>query len=120
MNTKFPGTHKLKQKRHITALFEKGKWKSCGSLRIITLISSETGLPQIGVSVSKRNFKKAVDRNRIKRLLREAYRLKKEDFHKAFGENIHAMIFWNSRQMPKNYDEVREELMQFCRKVKPS
>ena len=32
---------------------------------------------QVGVSVSKRNFKSAVDRNRIKRQLREAYRLNK-------------------------------------------
>ena len=33
---------------------------------------------QVGVSVAKRNFKLAVDRNRIKRLMRETYRLQKE------------------------------------------
>ncbi len=40
--------------------------------------AEKSGL-QIGVTASKRHFKKAVDRNRIKRLLREAYRLQKEE-----------------------------------------
>ena len=34
-----------------------------------------------GVGVSSRNFKKAVHRNRIKRLLREAYRTEKQPLH---------------------------------------
>lgn len=116
MSEKFPGNHKLKQKRNITALFEKGKWKSCGSLRIITFTPEESGEPQIGVSVSKRNFKKAVDRNRIKRLLREAYRLNKSEFHSAFGETVYTMIFWNSREMPINYKQVKDEFLLLCHK----
>ena len=36
---------------------------------------------QVGVGVSSRHFKKAVDRNRIKRLLRESYRTQKQLLH---------------------------------------
>ena len=74
---KFPREEKLKHKSEIDLLFAKGKWQTCGNLRIISidlekkpqegfLISNQ----KFGVSVSKRYFKKAVDRNRIKRLLR--------------------------------------------------
>jgi len=39
---------------------------------------TNVSIVQIGFTVSKRNFKKAVDRNRVKRLMREVYRLNKE------------------------------------------
>ena len=39
-----------------------------------------TAPPRLLISVSKRNFKKAVDRNRIKRQIREGYRLQKSEF----------------------------------------
>ena len=41
-------------------------------------LDSRPSLPQVLVSVSKRHFKHAVDRNRVKRQLREAYRLNKQ------------------------------------------
>lgn len=42
-----------------------------------TIVSSSQVLPAILITVSKRNFKRAVDRNRIRRRIREAYRLNK-------------------------------------------
>lgn len=47
--------------------------------------------PRIGVSVSKKKFKRAVDRNRIKRKMREAYRLNKHGFIQAM-HNVEADI----------------------------
>ena len=72
---------KLKSRKLITEVFAHGKSFSVFPLRITYLLKPSAATPgiQIGVTASKKNFKKAVDRNRIKRLLREAYRLQKND-----------------------------------------
>jgi ribonuclease P protein component len=49
-------------------------------------------LPQVLFSVSKRNFKKAVDRNRIRRRCREAYRLQKQLLTEVAPENRPAQL----------------------------
>ena len=105
---------KLKQKKEISLLFEKGKWQSCGNLRIIFLKENLNETLQIGVSVSKRFYKKAVDRNRIKRLLREAFRLNKTEFKSAFGEKTSAMLFYISPTKPKNYTEIEANFLKLC------
>lgn len=76
----FPKEEHLCRKKLIDELF--GKQSSSFGvypLRIVWLKSEvPTGaLPQVLISVSKRGFKRAVDRNRLKRLIREAYRLNK-------------------------------------------
>ena len=108
---------KLKKKSDLDALFKHGKWKSVEHLRIIFLQNEHIDAMKIGVSVPKRNFKKAVDRNRIKRLLRESYRLNKPLFHDKWNGKAHAMLFWSSKKMPQNYQEVRDEVIHLLSKI---
>ena len=113
-DTRYSKAQKLKSKRELDLLFEKGRWKTVGNLRIVTYSSPDLTGIKIGVSVSKRYFKKAVHRNRIKRLLREAYRLNKNSFTEAFGTEGNFMLFWVSSVMPKDYNEVREAFLKLC------
>jgi ribonuclease P protein component len=78
---KFPKEERLKSKKLIEELFEKGSSYYLYPFRLFykaDVLPPEQPYPQILFSVSKRNFKKAVDRNRIKRQMREAYRLNKK------------------------------------------
>lgn len=70
---------RLKSKKLIGSLYTVGKTIKVFPLRMVYLQAEHTSSypAQVGVSVPKRNFKKAVDRNRIKRLMREAYRKEK-------------------------------------------
>jgi len=121
----YPKAEKLKQKKEIDLLFQKGKWTTSENLRIITLNFDQR--PQegfayttqkVGVSVSKRYFKKAVDRNRVKRLLREAYRLNKEEFVAKFGKNSISMIFWISPKKPEDFKTLENNFLKLCSSAK--
>ncbi len=116
-NSKYPRAEKLKKNTEISLLFEKGKWRTSGNLRII-ILKDKPSLPvesgKIGVSVSKRYFKRAVHRNRIKRLLRECYRLNKDLFKEAFGEKTMAMLFWVSSEIPPKFQDVEAQFIKLC------
>ena len=116
LNYKYPREEKLKQKNDISLLFEKGKWQTCGNIRLISFSSEEITQQKVGVSVSKRYFKKAVDRNRAKRFLREAYRLHKTDFLEKFGKNSLSMIFYISQEKPKHFKEIEKDFLKLLKK----
>jgi len=72
----FPKEERLHSKKLIAELFSKGSSFNLYPLRFVYLKHAQPTAtkPQVLVSVSKKYFKRAVDRNRIKRQLREIYR----------------------------------------------
>ena len=71
-------TDRLKSRKSIEELFAKGKSFSEFPLRVFWMLGKDESVVKAGFTASSRNFKKAVDRNRIKRLMRESYRLQKQ------------------------------------------
>ena len=77
---KFPKSERLRGKRNVEELFVDGKHFTLYPLKVLYLIKEQPAPPisnQMLVAVPKKIFRRAVDRNRIKRLIREAYRLNK-------------------------------------------
>ncbi|GAC1399822.1 MAG: ribonuclease P protein component [Sediminibacterium sp.] len=74
---------KLKSRKQLDRLFTSGRSFSVFPIKVFYMPMQEPAdhAVKAGVGVSTRNFKKAVQRNRIKRLLRESYRLEKKILH---------------------------------------
>lgn len=87
---------KLKSRKQLEALFSKGKTLLHFPIKIFYLLpeAPSDNIIKTGVGASSRNFKKAVQRNRIKRLLREAYRLNKQPLHQFLqAQNRQLVVF---------------------------
>lgn len=79
MKQTFKKEERLSEKKLIASLFKDGKtfYKFPFKVFYRKLEEAEDYPAKVLISVSKRNFKRAVDRNHIKRLIREAYRKNK-------------------------------------------
>jgi ribonuclease P protein component len=105
---RFPKEERLRSKKLIEQLFREGSSFNSYPLRFVALhVPGPSELPvQVLVSVSKRNFKKAVDRNRLKRQMREAYRLHKHEFFKPNpdgGTWYIGILYIGKEKSPFNY-----------------
>jgi ribonuclease P protein component len=104
-------TDRLKSRKAIEILYKKGKNFSVPPCRIQYLITEfEPGI-KAGFSAPTKNFKKATDRNRIKRLFKEAYRLQKNEIEKhptLVNNGLHIFIIYTGKDLPK-YDMVFEK-----------
>jgi ribonuclease P protein component len=81
LSTTFPKHQKLKSRKDIKALFEEGKIVTKYPVKLLWLPLGQQET-KAGFAVAKRNFKSAVTRNKIKRLMREAYRLQKQEIQR--------------------------------------
>lgn len=93
---------RLKSRKAIDELFKDGKRFTFSPFRVYYSINNNTTL-QFGVGASVRNFKKAVDRNRIKRLVREAYRLQKDPVQislKSKGLGLAIFLIYTEKDIP--------------------
>ena len=102
MRASFPKKEKLKGKKLIDQLFAEGQSVSAFPLRLVYLKTDfeDDVVAKTGVSVSKRNFKTAVDRNRIKRLIREVYRLNKVSYFNNLKGQHAFMILYIGKDKP--------------------
>ena len=93
---------RLKSRKAIDALFKDGKRFTISAFRVFYTLSSGTEI-KFGTGASTKNFKKAVDRNRIKRLVREAYRLQKIPLQTALkgkGKALNFFFIYIGKELP--------------------
>ena len=117
MDFSYPTAEKLKSKKIIDLLFTEGKSVSKYPLRLVYVAHDfEENVPlKIGVSVSKKYFKKAVDRNYFKRLLRECYRLNKHLLVQQIDAKYCCMFFYQSNEK-LSFSEINEKTIQLFEK----
>ena len=97
LDATLPKSERLSSRKSIETLFASGHQSfSAYPLRAVFLPTEESGVCVL-FSVSKRHFKRAVRRNRIKRQLREAYRLNKQMLVPARG-GAHVAFLWGPNQ----------------------
>jgi ribonuclease P protein component len=117
MNFTYPKNEKLKSKITIGLLFTEGKSVSKYPLRLVYKAgaSGDSEKIKIGVSVSKKYFKKAVDRNYFKRVLRETYRLNKHLLLDNLDQPYSFMFFYQSKDR-LNFEEINTKTVQLFEK----
>ena len=117
MKNTYPKHEKLKSKTTIDLLFSEGKSVSKYPLRLVYVpVTLEENLKiKFGVSVSKKYFKKAVDRNYYKRVLRETYRLNKSILIDNMEQSYAIMFFYQTKDR-LTYQEINERTIQLFEK----
>ena len=107
---------RLKSRKQIERLFTEGKNFPVSPFRIYyfvsPLITVSVSNLQFGAGASGKNFKRAVDRNRVKRLIRESYRLQKNQLHEVVKEKklqLQIFFIYTGKELPA-FNTVKEKV----------
>lgn len=116
MRNTFGKNERLKSQKAIGELFEKGKHINVYPLKLVWLTQSSdkpNKYPaKVVLSVSKKKFKKAVDRNRIKRLLKETYRTNKKELINTLNIKqleLHFFLVYLDNKLPE-YQPLEDKI----------
>lgn len=111
---------RLKRRKIIEQLFSEGRAVTAFPIRVQYKMVDQLTVPlQAGFSVSSRNFKRAVDRNRIKRVMREAYRLQKLPLERALQtkeQQLALFLIYTGKELPE-YALVKEKVEVVLKKL---
>ncbi|MDD4819641.1 MAG: ribonuclease P protein component [Flavobacteriales bacterium] len=102
-------TERLKSEKIIKHIFSNRKSVACQPLRLIWSELENLPCHAACFSVSKRNFKHAVDRNRVKRLLREVYRTHRDIYTANTEKKYGFIIIYNCHELP-TYDQIENKM----------
>ena len=108
----FKKTERLCSKNLIDKLFETGKSFNSFPFKVIWIEAAERiSSVSVVISVPKRSFKKAVDRNKIKRRIREGYRKNKKLLYTNLTDKkILLMLIYTSKNMVE-YNELEKKII---------
>ncbi|MCX6296210.1 MAG: ribonuclease P protein component [Bacteroidetes bacterium] len=109
----FSKTERLCSKILIDRLFENGKSFHHSPVRISWLEINESSAPiRVVISVPKRSFKKAVDRNKLKRQIREVYRKEKQKVYDVMGEKKIVLILIYTAKTKLEFKELEQKIIE--------
>lgn len=100
MNFSFPKQEKLKSQRRLEQLMAEGATLKAFPLKVFFLNDATLECHQVACSVPKRNFKLAVTRNRIKRQMKEGYRLHKHLLTNNNGKYFALLFVYIGKEKP--------------------
>ncbi len=111
-NALLPGPFRLDSAKYKTVFA--GKNSFYGQTLVVWVVRTPDAGRRAGVVVSKRSFRRAVDRNRAKRLMREAFRLSRH----RLAPDVDVILIARSGMAGKTCQEVMRDFERVCRRAK--
>lgn len=123
----FSREERLKSLKTIARLFKGGESFLAYPIRVVWLLhreadeiataeGNEVFPAQVVVTVPKKNFKTAVARNRLKRRIREAWRLHKHELYEGLGERRIALMLMYIAKEELPFSEIEKGVKKLVRK----